>query len=171
MAFDKEFRDALNRAKIPVILGNSVLDDGSLDDFAPGKHDGDIFGAVNILDDQVIRRYITEVHGTPSLAVRAVLAVGEPVPTWAAQPFRLHFYGPNVRKDGGFTYDYVPAYAVAAAAAAWKYKTANKVNISPEMFKDKIVLIGGTARGVLRREVIAAIGHLSGRRGAGDRDR
>ncbi|MDB5292279.1 MAG: adenylate cyclase, partial [Phycisphaerales bacterium] len=53
---------------------------------------------------------------------------------------------PNKRSDGGNTYRYVPAYPVFIAAQA--PARAASVGISPEMFRGKIVLIGGTALGI-----------------------
>ncbi|MDB5174810.1 MAG: hypothetical protein JWN51_3583, partial [Phycisphaerales bacterium] len=146
MSYDKEFGAALDQAKIPVVMGTVVDPDGSRHAFTPEVHQPPKFGAVNILDDKVIRSYKAEVNGTPSLAVRTVQALNLPRPQWAGSAFRLHYFGPNKRADGGTTYRYIPAYPVFIAAQT--PAKAATVGISPEMFRNKIVLIGGTALGI-----------------------
>src|SRR6185437_16427386 len=145
-AFDAEFGKAIDNAKIPVILGNSATPDGKYESFAPKVKKEPMFGAVNNLDDKVIRRYIPFVRGQPSLAVRTIEAIGAPVPPWAREPFRLHYYGPNVRPDGTLTFNYLPAFRVAKAAM--QPGAAKDVNISPDLFKDKVVMVGSTVRSV-----------------------
>ena len=145
-AFDEELGDAIDQATIPVIMANRVLDDGALDAFAPQAHKPPTFGAVNIVEDKVIRRYTPIKSGRASLALQTVRAIGAPLPAWAQQPFLLHYYGPMTRKDGTFTYRYIAAYGAVKAAGA--PKTAASVNISPGMFKDKIVLVGTSANAI-----------------------
>ena len=61
-------------------------------------------------------------------------------PNW---PFLLRYFGPNQLPNGGTTYRYISAYSVCYAS---QYPTgAANVGITPDMFRDKIVLIGGTA--------------------------
>lgn len=145
-AFDQEFGAAIDSAKVPLVLGNMVQHDGSFDYFAPQAKKPPTFGAVNTLDETVVRDYVVERNGKPALAIQAVTSMGEPIPNWAGDTFRLHYYGPNANKDGTLTYNYLPAYRLAKAA--FIPKKATDVGITPGMFKDKIVLIGGTAAAI-----------------------
>ena len=143
-AFDNEFAQALDAANIPVILANDGLPSGP-DRFGPPVKKKMRFGATNILEDKVVRTYKTEVQGLPSLAVETARAIGAPLPAWANQTFRLHFFGPNVRRDGKSTFNYLPAFRVVKAAMV--PKKAASVSITPDMFEHKIVLVGGSATG------------------------
>src|SRR5207253_3321301 len=98
-AIDEGLGKALDGAKIPVVIGSMVEPDGKYESFAPKVNKPPALGAVNLLDDKVIRVYRPYVYGAPSLAVRAARAAGAPVPAWADSTFRLHFYGPNKWKD------------------------------------------------------------------------
>ncbi|HWE97055.1 MAG TPA: adenylate/guanylate cyclase domain-containing protein [Tepidisphaeraceae bacterium] len=146
MSYDREFGQALDAAKIPVVMGTVIESDGKPRAFTPVVKIPPKFGAVNVIDDIMVRTYKSEVHGTPSLAYRTVEALNVPPPAWAASSFRLHYFGPTKRADGGHTYRYVPAYPVFVAAQT--PAKAASLGLSPDMFKGKIVLIGGTALGI-----------------------
>ena len=62
---------------------------------------------------------------------------------WADEPFRLHFYGPHVDRNGQTTYPYVSAVDLFEASTDPEHP--EKHSIDPAMFKDKIVLFGVTA--------------------------
>ena len=143
--FDDQFGDALDKAKIPVVMGTAAQPGGKPDKFAPKVKKPPLFGAVNILTDKVSRSYKAEVNGMPSFAVRVADAAGVPRRSWENAPFLMHFFGPYQRRDGRTTFRYIPAYAVCKAAMM--PKSAADVGISPDMFRGKIVLIGGTATG------------------------
>lgn len=144
-SFDAEFGQALDAAKIPVVLATKAGLDGKPGPFGPKVRKPMRFGAVNLLEDKVARDYEPQVHGMPTLALRVAEAAGAPKRPWAANRFLLHYFGPNVRPDGQTTFRYIPAYAFCKAAM-FPNKAAD-VNISPAMFRDKIVLVGGTATG------------------------
>src|SRR5665213_3336401 len=143
--FDKEFGAALDQATIPIVLATTAKADGNPDKFSPKVSRPMPFGATNILEGKVARRYLPDVNGMPSLAVRAVEQAGAKPPSWASQPFLLHFFGPYPERDGPTTYRYIPAFRVCKAAMV--PNGGASVAIHPEMFHDKIVIIGGTATG------------------------
>ncbi len=143
--FDKEFGLALDRAKIPVVLATSARPDGTPDAFSPKVTRPMLFGATNILDDKVARGYRTNVNGLPSLAARTVEASGMRRQPVAGPSFLLHYFGPHQWPDGRTTYRQIPAFRVCKAATL--PNKAADVGITPDMFRDKIVLIGGTALG------------------------
>ncbi|HSU67369.1 MAG TPA: adenylate/guanylate cyclase domain-containing protein, partial [Tepidisphaeraceae bacterium] len=95
--------------------------------------------AVNVGNDLVYRSYQPEVNGYPSLASRAASAAGA---TPFTDPFLLQYYGPYVSRSGKTTFRYLSASHVLAASTGKK-----NVGITPDMFKDKIVLIGATTVG------------------------
>ncbi len=146
--FDKEFGAVLDKATIPVLLATAAKSDGSPDKFSPKVTRPMRFGASNILDDKVARSYRTDVNGMPSLGLQAAVAVGAERPDWSLKPFLLHYFGPYEWRNGKNvqnTYRYIPAFRVCKAAMM--PSAAASVGISPDMFRDKIVLIGGTAAG------------------------
>ena len=143
--YDKEFGSALDNAKIPVILATRAQSDGKPDAFAPNVKRPMTFGATNLLEQRVARQYAWDVNGLPSLAVATANAVGAPKWSWAGRPFLLRFFGPYMRPDGQKTYTYLEAASVCKAASV--PKSGPSMGIFPEMFRDKIVLIGGTAVG------------------------
>jgi adenylate cyclase len=142
-AFDKEFGDAIDKATIPIIMGTIISDDGKPAPFAPAVKRPLLFGAVNVIEERVVRNYIATVHGVPSLALRTVQAVGAPVPPWGSQAFRLRYFGPFEWRDGRHTYRYVPAWGVFTAAQ--QPARAKEVGADPAIFRGKIVLVGATA--------------------------
>ncbi|HZL37084.1 MAG TPA: adenylate/guanylate cyclase domain-containing protein [Tepidisphaeraceae bacterium] len=144
--FDAQLGQAIDAAKIPVILATDSRDNGLPDAFSPKVKKPPAFGATNILQSKTVREYPPDVHGLATLALRTAQALNAPLPAWAVAPWRLHFFGPYQRRDGSTTYRYVPAYSVFKAAMM--PAKAAQVGISPEMFRGKIVLIGGTAAGV-----------------------
>jgi adenylate cyclase len=146
--FDAEFGKQLDSAKIPVVMGAIIQPTGQPDSFAPKVKRPPIFGAVNILDDTVVRDYKSDVFGVPSLALRAVQVTGGTIPSWADRPFRLHYYGPTNVPAGDHvdhTYRYVHAWSVFTAAQ--QPARAAEVHADPSLFKDKIVLMGATMAG------------------------
>ena len=145
-AFDADFGKTLDEATIPVILGNRALADGTWDIFAPLVHKPPVFGATNMPDEKVIREYLNPINTRPTLAVAAAQAAGASAPPWGNGSFFLHYYGPQKRKDGTLTFKYVPAYAVIFSLQ--HPDQAAKVQVSPGIFKDKIVIIGGSAQAI-----------------------
>jgi adenylate cyclase len=147
---DETFKDLLNAVKTPIIFGSEVkLADGKATwaPFQPEKQGvkNPRFGAVNVGDDKIYRSYKPQVYGLPSLAARTVATVGAEVPAFADRPFLLHYYGPHARADGKTTFPFVQAARVLGAQIdAAKGET---YGITPEMFKDKIVILCATATG------------------------
>jgi adenylate cyclase len=130
--------------KTPIIFGAMVNADGSWDRFAP-KVANPVFGAVNVGNDVVYRKYSPTVDGQPSLALMAVKAAGTDAKLPTDRPFRLHYYGPNQTADGHTTFRYISAAAALGAAAPDAKPGAS--GISPDWFKGKIVLIGAISTG------------------------
>ena len=166
--FDMEFGKALDAASMPVVLGSMFNADGKPDAFAPKVQKPPSLGAVNLLDDKVEREYQPFIYGRLSLAVQAARAAGATIPPWANAPFRMHFYGPYVLKNGHTTYNYVPALRVFLNSFDSSHK---QLAADSELFRDKIVIFGVTAQGLFDLEIFARVRHLSRRRSAGDRDR
>jgi len=160
---DDEFADPLSGISTPVVFATLTSPDGK-----PGTFripiESPTFGAANVGDDVMFREYKPTVYGMDSLARAAVRAAGLPLPVDMAAPFLLHYYGPFKRADGRNTYPYVSAAALLAAAApetkiapvttspvttapASTASDDDSGKITPAMFKDKIVIFGGTTQG------------------------
>jgi len=90
----------------------------------------------------VFRSYMPTAHGFPSLASQVVEIVGAQGPLPFREPFLLHYYGPHVSAERKQTFRYLPAAHVLAGALGQKDAV-----VAPEMFRDKIVLIGAIAAG------------------------
>jgi adenylate cyclase len=131
-AGDLEFAKALDSASIPIVIAQREV--GAT--FWPPVKRAPTFGAVKITD-AVIRQYAPSVDGVPTLAIQTLCSIGKPVPAWAAQSFRLHFYGPTRT-----AFQQLPAYDAILAAAGNESALAK---IKPEFFADRIVIIGATA--------------------------
>jgi adenylate cyclase len=139
---DVVFAEILQDVRMPVVFGTVVSPDGQAGPFEPPIKDP-ILGAVNA-PGGVLREYEPLVNGFPSLAYRAV-EKSRGTPPARAAPFLAHFYGPYEREGGGRTFRYVGASDVIFAARGH----AERVDVSPAVFKDKIVVIGGIAAGLL----------------------
>ena len=138
---DNTFAQLISEVKTPVIFANHY-DQRTPEHFAPPMKEP-VFGATNVVDRRVIRRYPQSINGATSLAARAVNASGIPKQP-LSDPFHLRYYGPHVDARGNFTYRYIPAGKVIAVAMDPK-----NTSVSAEVFKGKIVLIGATASGLL----------------------
>ena len=130
---DTTFAKALDDARIPVVIAEHVPDSGAAP-FALPVTRPVTFGASN-LGEENIRWYPPKTHGVDALAIQAVHRAGADVPSWANQPFLLHYYGNKVFHQVG-ALDVILAAQPDAPAMP---------NITPELFRDKIVLIGATA--------------------------
>ncbi len=149
---DDTFADALNSLKSPVIFGATAnpppdappttapaTAPGTWEHFAPPVKNP-TFGAVNVGNDKIYRRYQTTVNGLPSLALATVKAAGESPKIPSNAPFLLHYYGPHLRADGKTTFTFLPAAAVLGAQLDGP-AGAKTYGISPEQFKNKIVIL------------------------------
>lgn len=142
---DDVFADALNSAKLPVVLGVHVRD-GKVERFAP-KVVNPIFGAVNFAGGAV-REYRPVEEGFPSLALRtASLASGKATAELRNEPFLVHYYGPGSRPDGTGTFLYLSASRVVAAANTFAEtgELTSRYNFDPSVLRGKIVVVGSTA--------------------------
>jgi adenylate cyclase len=144
---DETFAELVEAAKVPVIFGSMVTDDGKAGPFAPPVKKP-IFGAVNSKGG-VLRTYEPFFNGYPSLAYRTVEVFSGAAPA-RDREFRLHFYGPTRRKDGSATFRYISAFNVLAATRG----AEREAGLSADAFRGKIVLIGGTAPGLLDEKVV-----------------
>ena len=137
-ADDAKLAKLVDASNTPVVFGALIGVDGKPTGFAvPVKHP--VFGAVNVGDDVMFRRYQPVVNGVPSLAARVVALVGG---TPSTEPFLLHYYGPHQTRDGKRTFHYVSAANVLAASVGQK-----STGVTPDMFRHKIVLIGAITAG------------------------
>jgi len=127
-------------AKIPVIFGIRPEGPNEPGRFAPRDPDHAKFkpllGSVAVTES-VLRRYNPWYSGeVPSLAVATLRAIGADARD--RDPFLLHFYGPN---PGTFRY-------LAAADVIDAFKGAVQ-RAPPELLKDKIVVVGAIAPGLM----------------------
>jgi adenylate cyclase len=141
---DDTFVSIIGALKTPVVFGSLVEKDGTWDHFAPAAT-RPTFGAVNVGNDVIYRQYDPQVYGKPSVAVAAVIASGQQSSLPTDQPFLLHYYGPHKTSDGKSTFRFVSASHVLATAMA--PGSEKQTGISPDWFKDKIVLVGAVTAG------------------------
>jgi adenylate cyclase len=167
---DDEFAEQINAARIPVVFATRVGSDGKPGNFQPPVTNPILGGADP--PQGVLREYAPLTSGFPSLAYRAVEAF-RGTPPGRTEPFYLHYYGPHIIEgppavaataaavsDGGgattrpghddhapgaspapeHTYRYVGASDVIAAAGGEVHP-----DVRPEVFRGKVVLIGGLA--------------------------
>jgi adenylate cyclase len=138
---DETFAELVAETKVPIVFGNQISPEGKLGPFGPPIKNPD-FGAVNS-DGGVLRAFQPFWKDHPSLAYRAAAVFSGKEPSRKAD-FRMHFYGPHRRADGSTTYRYVSAFDVLAATRG----AEKEAGLSPEVFRNKIVLVGGTAAGL-----------------------
>ncbi|HET6252016.1 MAG TPA: adenylate/guanylate cyclase domain-containing protein [Tepidisphaeraceae bacterium] len=146
---DEYFASQLDSIHIPVIIATTVDKDGKPQIFAPRTKRPPVFGAANILKDAVVRDYKPVVEGMPSLALRTVQMLGITPPRWANKTMRLHYYGPgetDQNQPSQSTYRYVSASAVFSASQ--NPSQAARWLVTPDMFRDKIVLFGSIGQGM-----------------------
>lgn len=139
---DAKFAQILDDLKMPVVHAVRGASATTLPAFAPPVKKPQRFGAVDVIDDAVVRRYFPDRGTIPSLAVQTAAAAHAPAPSWASQPFLLHYYGPSRRADGANTFRYVPAVGLIEAIRAQGSPSEREFSAT---FKNKIVLIGATA--------------------------
>ncbi|MGE5608204.1 MAG: CHASE2 domain-containing protein [Bacillota bacterium] len=142
---DDTFAELMGQVKVPIVFGSLVSADGKWGPFAP-KLKGPTFGAVNVGDDKTFRRYPPTVYGQLSLAARAVKSAGREPQLPADHPFLLHYYGPHQASDGTRTHRFISAASVLAAQIQGE-EAAKAAGITPELFRDKIVIIGAITAG------------------------
>jgi adenylate cyclase len=147
---DQTFADLVMAAKVPVVFGTVVSQDGKPGEFAPPVK-SPIFGAVNA-EGGVLRTYRPFWYGVPSLGYRAATLFSGSEPPRKTE-FLAHFYGPHRNAQGETTFRYVSAFELLAATRG----AAKDVGLDPDVFRDKIVLIGGTAPGLFDAKSIPLI--------------
>ena len=143
---DINFGEIIGEVRIPVVFGTQVTSDGQPGRFHP-RVERPLLGGVNA-PGGVLRDYQPFINGYPSLAYRtAEQFLG--APPARTDRFLLHYYGPHELQRGGRrTYRYVGASDVIIAAYGTAAQAA-KVDVDPELFRGKIVVIGATAAGLL----------------------
>lgn len=138
---DNTFATLLSEVKIPVILANQY--EGANPEHVAPPFVKPIFGASNVVDERVVRRYPQINNSTKSLGRKAVELSGIPF-RQLDDPFHLHYHGPHVDPKGNFTYSIIPAGKVVAMA-----RDATNTSLSADEVKGKIILIGGLASGLI----------------------
>jgi adenylate cyclase len=135
---DETFADVVNESPVKVVFGSMIKENGQPSPIAPPVKNP-VYGAVN--EEGGLRRTFTPLwNGYPSLAYRAVEAFTGSPPS-LRESFRIHFYGPHLRAKNETTFQYVSAIDLLGATRGH----AKEAGIPEDLFKDKIVLIGGTA--------------------------
>jgi adenylate cyclase len=138
---DTAFAKALDEALVPVVIACNAPEVGTAP-FALPVHRLPTFGASN-LDQGIIRTYAPISRDVPALAIQILKKIpGAVLPAWADKTFLLHFYGPTHRADGKMTFHQIPALEVVLAAQP---DAPPMPDIKPDLFRNKIVLIGATA--------------------------
>jgi adenylate cyclase len=136
---DGAFAGFVNKSKIPVVFGSLVSTEGRWGNFAP-QVKKPVFGAVNVNNDVVFRRYLPVVNGTPSLAAATVSAIGAPP---FPDPFLLHYYGPTLDRAKNRTFRYLIASHVLGASINPK----KDFGVKPEMLRGNVVVLGAITVG------------------------
>lgn len=150
---DADFAAAIDSARVPLVLGTVVSPDGKPGRFAPPVSKSPTFGATNITlpDDDASRSYVPFVSGKPSLAAALVTQSSANHPPIPAQPFLLHYYGPDELPGGRHTFRYVPAVNLLTAALPRKQPLSpaeiQALGVDPAVFRGKFVIIGIIAAG------------------------
>ena len=128
-----------------IVFAANANADGTLSRFVPPVNPLPALGADNISDNEKFRDYLPQRNGHPSLAlqtlVQAKIAPRLPVD----RPFLVHYYGPHKSSDGKQTFRYVSA---ANAILVSYGEDEKKWQLNKEMFRNKIVLVGGIAAGL-----------------------
>ncbi|HEY8750766.1 MAG TPA: adenylate/guanylate cyclase domain-containing protein, partial [Tepidisphaeraceae bacterium] len=138
---DSAFASAINRSKIPIIFGSLVSAEGKWGAFAPPAK-APIFGAVNVGNDVVYRRYTPVVNGVPSLAARTITSIGDAP---FNDPFLLHYYGPHHAPDAARTRTF--RYLSASHVMGADISKTKDFGVRPEMIRGKIVVLGAITAG------------------------
>jgi adenylate cyclase len=135
---DNTFATKVAESTTPVVFATQIKD-GTPGRLAPPV-ETPIFGAVNIGGAEVFRIYPPFIEGKPSLGTVAA-QIGGAYVEQSQPPFRLHHYGPHQSRSGQRTFRYISAANVIQAGLG---KPA-EAGITPEMFRNKIVLVGPIA--------------------------
>jgi adenylate cyclase len=91
------------------------------------------------------RNYATSVNGQPSLGLAAVRAAGIEPKLPVDRPTAVRYYGPHRDASGKPTF---PTYMASRVLFAEAKGNEQEWGVAPEMFKDKIVLVGLLAEGL-----------------------
>jgi adenylate cyclase len=142
---DDTFAELMGQVKAPVVFGSMVSPDGAWGHFAPPVKTP-TFGAVNLGDDKIFRRYTPPTNGRPTLALAALKAAGMEPRLPPDRPFLSHYYGPHQASDGRRTFRYISAASVLGAQLQGD-EAARAAGLTPELFRNKIVLIGAITAG------------------------
>jgi adenylate cyclase len=143
----------VNNANTPVVMAMMATPDGRPGPFAPRVRKNKLhLAAVNLKADKTLRDYPATIQSQPTIAPMLAQIAGAPQRPWAADTFRMHYFGPHQSADGRRTYQYVSLAPVLAVAKSIGESGADpqierQMGISPAMFKDKIVLIGAISAG------------------------
>jgi adenylate cyclase len=153
-ADDELFAVAINRAmkegSAAIVFGQQYHPDGSPLPFIPPASPLPAFGNVDVSETDKYRAYLPVRYGQPSLALQTLRSAKiEPkLPT--DRPFFLHYYGPHRSRAGQQTFRYVGASAVVFVSYG---EDEAKFQLSKDLFRNKIVLVGGIATGTYDEKV------------------
>ncbi len=143
---DQALAESADKARVPVVFATTAGPDGQPGPFAPPvKHRR--LGAVNLFETVDFVSYKSRIGGVDSLALSCVKSAGLEAREIPASAFRLHYFGPHLRGDGGHTFRYVSASDVLRPLLLADDPATARHIIPPDFFKGKIVLIGAIASG------------------------
>jgi adenylate cyclase len=147
--FAAQINRAMKEGRAAIVFASQVKPDGSLGRFAPPASPSPAFGGVDISAAEKYRSYTPFRYGHPSLALQALQSAHVPPKLPADAPFLLHYYGPHETKSGRKTFQAVRASNVIFVS----YGDEGDWHIDKDMFRNKIVLIGGYATGTYDEKI------------------
>jgi adenylate cyclase len=148
--FAAQINRAMKEGSATIVFATQVKPDGSVGRFAPPASPLPAFGGIDISAAEKYRSYTPYRYGHPSLALRAMQSARLPTRLSADEPFFLHYYGPHETKSGRKTFRAVSASNVIFVSYG---EDESKWHIDKEMFRNKIVLIGGYATGTYDEKI------------------
>ncbi len=156
---DETFVTLMESAPIPVIFGVKFDDMGKPEPiWAFRDRQTPRIGSVEIERGPVLREYRPRMRGLDALATATLRALSVQPPSWAEEPFRLHFYGATSRSGGRAGLPYLRAFPIVfdaisemkRAAGVETTQTAEQAEEAARMLaklKGKVVVVGSMAAG------------------------
>lgn len=140
---DEELGTRMDETKMPIAFARLVNPDGQWAPFKPNIRRPIEFGFVDDLSsDKVYRDYLPVTFDKPALALATLKTLNIQPKLPIDRPFLLHYYGPHRDIKDQPTF---PAFKASRVIEAVNYPDRENLSVTPEMFKDKIVVVGATA--------------------------